>query len=92
MTIDIEIIGRPGWDNVVFARVVNTGKIILRTACDLVLDREAPRDVVMGRHLIAGDLRPGKHFGKILARCRRVQDETGLEDPDLILSKVLDSQ
>ena len=50
---------------------------------------EAPKDVVLGRHLIARGLHPGKVFGDILARCREVQDEHGWDDPDKILDAVL---
>ena len=56
-------------------------------ALELVL--EAPTDVVLGRHLIARDLRPSKSFGDILARCREIQDEHGWDDPDKILDAVL---
>ena len=46
---------------------------------------EAPVDVVQGRHLIARGHAPGADFAAILARCRAIQDRTGLEDPDRIL-------
>lgn len=55
----------------------------------LSLADHAPRDVVLGRHLIARGLRPGIDFGTILARCRDVQDETGWTDPDRILDRAL---
>ena len=48
-----------------------------------------PRDVVLGRHLIARGLRPGPEFGAILERCREMQDETGSTDPEQILERVL---
>lgn len=54
----------------------------------LDLEDEAPKDVVLGRHLIARGLHPGTSFGDILARCREVQDETGWHDPDRILDHV----
>jgi hypothetical protein len=50
---------------------------------------EAPKDVVLGRHLIARGLRPGPEFGRLLAECRDVQDETGWDDPERILDRVL---
>jgi tRNA nucleotidyltransferase (CCA-adding enzyme) len=50
---------------------------------------QAPADVVQGRHLQARGLKPGPHFGDILARCRDVQDESGWTDADKILDKVL---
>ena len=49
----------------------------------------APRDVVLGRHLIARGLTPGVEFGQILERCRELQDETGWDDPERILNQVL---
>jgi tRNA nucleotidyltransferase (CCA-adding enzyme) len=55
----------------------------------LSLAQHAPRDIVLGRHLIARGLRPGTDFGRILALCRDVQDETGWTDPDRILDRVL---
>jgi hypothetical protein len=41
---------------------------------------------VQGRHLIARGHEPSPRFGEILDRCREVQDETGLRDPDAILA------
>jgi len=55
----------------------------------LAIEDEAPEDVVMGRHLIARGLKPGKSFGDMLERCREIQDETGWDDPDQILDYVL---
>jgi hypothetical protein len=34
-------------------------------------------------------LTPSPRFGEILAACREVQDETGWEDPERILGRVL---
>jgi tRNA nucleotidyltransferase (CCA-adding enzyme) len=56
----------------------------------LEIEVEAPKDIVLGRHLIARSFRPGKSFGDILARCREVQDEHGWDDPDKILDSVLE--
>jgi tRNA nucleotidyltransferase (CCA-adding enzyme) len=55
----------------------------------LAIQDEAPKDVVLGRHLIARGMEPGKSFGDILERCREVQDEHGWTDPDQILDFVL---
>ncbi len=52
----------------------------------------ATSDLVLGRHLIARGLRPGRSFGKILARCRELQDETGWDDAERILDAVLAEQ
>jgi hypothetical protein len=56
---------------------------------DLAIADEAMADVVLGRHLIARGLQPGREFGAILEACRELQDETGWEDPDRILDQVL---
>jgi tRNA nucleotidyltransferase (CCA-adding enzyme) len=58
----------------------------------LSLQDRAPRDVVLGRHLVARGIAPGPDFGRILARCRDVQDETGWDDPERILDRVLQEQ
>jgi tRNA nucleotidyltransferase (CCA-adding enzyme) len=57
----------------------------------LEIEETAPRDVVLGRHLLARDFAPGPHLGEILERCREVQDETGWDDPERILDRVLGS-
>ncbi|MCA9668316.1 MAG: HD domain-containing protein [Myxococcales bacterium] len=50
----------------------------------------AARDAVQGRHLIARGLPPGPQFKDLLARCRELQDETGWQDPERILDRVLE--
>lgn len=47
----------------------------------------APKDVVQGRDLIERGLEPGKHFSEILEKCRKIQDDEGLQDPRVILEK-----
>ena len=49
----------------------------------------AAKDVVLGRHLITRGLAPGPSFTPILRRCRAIQDETGLTDPEPILDRAL---
>ncbi|NNJ83911.1 MAG: HD domain-containing protein [Gammaproteobacteria bacterium] len=65
------------------------GETFARTARALLVEQEGPRDVVLGRHLIARGLQPGVHFNAILARCRELQDETGRQDPEWILRRVI---
>ncbi len=65
------------------------GDRFLAEAGRLAVADRAPRDVVLGRHLIARGLRPGREFSDILARCRDVQDSEGLREPDAILDRVL---
>ncbi|MGH9335685.1 MAG: HDIG domain-containing metalloprotein, partial [Vicinamibacteria bacterium] len=72
-----------------FARRFPAGDHFQKMMESLELTEKAPADVVLGRHLLARGLRPGPEFGHILARCRDVQDETGWEDPDRILDRVL---
>ena len=48
-----------------------------------------PRDVVMGRHLVAHGLTPGPAFSGILERCREIQDERDWQDADRIIDAVL---
>ena len=51
---------------------------------------EGPRDdAVQGRHLIERGYAPGPEFGKMLSKCRDIQDETGLSDPAQIIERVL---
>ncbi|MCY4454199.1 MAG: HD domain-containing protein [Immundisolibacterales bacterium] len=44
---------------------------------------------VLGRHLIARGFEPGPQLGRLLAACRKVQDETGWSDPDSIIDRAL---
>ena len=67
----------------------DAGDAFLAAARAHCVDRGAPRDVVLGRHLIERGLQPGPAFAPILARCREVQDETGWSDPWRILDRVL---
>ena len=71
------------------ARNFAAGERFLKRSRALKVVEEAPRDVVLGRHLIARGLTPGPTFGKLLARSREVQDEHGWRDPDRILDVVL---
>lgn len=71
------------------AREFPEGDEFLRRMEDLAIAEEATADVVLGRHLIARGLQPGREFGAILEACRELQDETGWEDPDRILDQVL---
>jgi tRNA nucleotidyltransferase (CCA-adding enzyme) len=71
-------------------RAFPAGEEFLARARELTIAREAPRDAVLGRHLIARGMKPGVEFGAILERCREVQDETGWSDPERILRRVLE--
>ena len=67
----------------------DAGDAFLAAARACRVEHAAPRDVVLGRHLIARGWRPGPGFAPILEQCRDVQDETGWTDPVRILDHVL---
>lgn len=46
--------------------------------------------VVKGRHLMAHGVPPGPGMGRLLDRCRQIQDETGSSDPEEIVARVLE--
>jgi len=52
---------------------------------------QAPPPAVRGRHLIDHGLTPGPLFSLILAHCQEIQDDTGLEEPEPILDRVLEA-
>ncbi len=64
-------------------------KRFLERARELGVDRNAPADVVRGRHLVARGFEPGPRLGAILELCRDVQDETGWVDPERIVDEAL---
>ncbi|MBY0399249.1 HD domain-containing protein, partial [Myxococcota bacterium] len=52
--------------------------------------REAPRpDLVGARDLMARGIAPGPELGKLLRRCRELEDESGQRDPGPILERCL---
>ena len=67
----------------------DAGDAFLAAARAHRVERTAPRDVVLGRHLIERGLQPGPGFGPILERCRGIQDETGWTEPGRILDRAL---
>ena len=67
------------------------GDEFLARAAELAVEREAPRDVVLGRHLIERGMQPGPHFKALLERCRELQDETGSTDAEELLDRVLEA-
>ena len=70
----------------------DAGDAFLATARTHCVERTAPRDAVLGRHLIERGLQPGPGFTPILERCREIQDETGWTDPGRILDRALDDR
>jgi tRNA nucleotidyltransferase (CCA-adding enzyme) len=71
------------------AGIFPAGDAFLERAAELSVARSGPADIVQGRHLVARGLRPGPEFGRILERCREIQDETGEIDPEVILDGAL---
>jgi tRNA nucleotidyltransferase (CCA-adding enzyme) len=71
------------------ARSFPAGDEFLARARAFLVEREAPADLVTGKHLIARGLTPGPDFGTILARCRELQDEGEFRDAERILDEVL---
>ena len=67
----------------------DAGDAFLAAARACHVERAAPRDAVLGRHLIEHGMQPGPGFAPILDRCREIQDETGWTDPERILDRAL---
>ena len=67
----------------------DVGDSFLAAARAHSVEHAAPRDVVLGRHLVARGMKPGPGFAPILERCREIQDETGWTDPERILDRAL---
>ena len=67
----------------------DAGDAFLAAARAHSVERAAPRDAVLGRHLIERGMQPGPGFAPILERCREIQDETGWTDPGKILERAL---
>jgi len=70
-------------------RSFEAGVIFLEAAEAAQVRRGARPDVVSASQLIARGVEPGPLLGRLLARCRVIQDETGLEDADQIVDRVL---
>ena len=67
----------------------DAGDAFLAAARAHSVEHAAPRDAVLGRHLVARGMKPGPGFASILERCREIQDETGWTDPERILDHAL---
>jgi tRNA nucleotidyltransferase (CCA-adding enzyme) len=92
--IDVELVaradhfGRTTQDALL--RECPNGDVFLAKAQECKVAEKALPDVVMGRHLIMHGFTPGPQFGEILRLCRDAQDETGSQDAEEILQKVLE--
>ena len=67
----------------------DAGDAFLAAARTHAVEHTAPRDAVLGRHLVARGMMPGPGFAPILDRCRDIQDETGWTDSERILDRAL---
>ncbi|MBT4758300.1 MAG: HD domain-containing protein, partial [Opitutae bacterium] len=56
------------------------GDWLLKKATELAIEDSAPKPILLGRHLIALDIKPGAHFGKILDRAYEAQLEGEFTD------------
>jgi len=59
---------------------------------ELALNEAGPRDVVMGRHVVARGVPPGPRVGAVLRRCRAIQDESGSTRVEEILGRALSDE
>ena len=66
------------------------GDTFLARAREIEAEPGTHESVVKGRHLLALGIGPGPEMGKLLARCRDVQDETGWRNAEMILERVLE--
>lgn len=71
------------------ARLFPAGDLFLQRASELKVNKEPEEDAVKGRHLIAKGLTPGASFGATLSKCRELQYQENLKDPEVILKRVL---
>jgi tRNA nucleotidyltransferase (CCA-adding enzyme) len=65
------------------------GGAFMQAAVEAEVDGGVRPDVVSASHLMARGVEPGPPLGRLLARCREVQDETGVEDAELLVDRVL---
>lgn len=65
------------------------GETFLDAAAAAQVRGGARPDVVSASLLMARGVDPGPRLGRLLTRCREIQDETGLEDPGRLVDRVL---
>jgi tRNA nucleotidyltransferase (CCA-adding enzyme) len=71
-------------------RLFQAGDVFLEISRECSIEHFAPKDLVLGRHLLDRGLEPGKRYGWILARCRELQDEQNWDDANALVDEVLD--
>ena len=63
-------------------RVFLAGEWLLEKAKELEVAERAPTPILMGRHLLERDVKPGPHMGKVLARAFEAQLDGDFSDLD----------
>ncbi len=58
------------------------GEWLLRKTGELAIQDNAPKPILLGRHLIELDIKPGPHFGKILDRAYEAQLDGAFANED----------
>ncbi|PXA05777.1 polynucleotide adenylyltransferase [Coraliomargarita sinensis] len=58
------------------------GKWLLEKSKQLAIQDNAPKPILLGRHLIELDIKPGPHFGKILDRAYEAQLDGAFDNED----------
>lgn len=70
------------------------GDWLLERAAELAIRDNAPKPILLGRHLVQLGVKPGPNFGKILDRCYEAQLDGAFTDTDsgmAYLKKIVDS-
>ncbi len=71
------------------------GEWLLNKAAELAVEDNAPKPILLGRHLVELDIKPGRQFGKILDHCYEAQLDgvfTDLETGKLFLKQTVESK
>lgn len=58
------------------------GVWLLNRAGELAIKDNAPKPILLGRHLVELGIKPGKHFGKMLDQCYEAQLDGAFDDPE----------
>ena len=65
------------------------GTAFLGAAREALVERGPRKDVVRAPTLMKQGVEAGPALGRLLARARVLQDETGIEDEDVLVARVL---
>lgn len=72
------------------ARRFDAGDAFLARMAALEVERGPRPDAVRGRDVVGRGIAPGPEVGRVLRRCREIQDETGSEDGEQLLARALE--